>query len=324
MNNLNYEGRTVLLPLSSLIPDPLNIEAFNEEDLSKLLENIKDEGFFGEVSVYPVENGMFMIESGHRRCRAAELAGLKEIPVHINDPPSSLEERRRRLVRWNLHNRPTTPLGIAKLAQFLFETYEMQNAKLKEQGLHTEPILERVAADLECSKANVSKYRMLLSLSDELQSLISNGTCSWAPLSAASSLSSDQQHSLYLRILGEMRLSGRVNGSWLEKEIREYRHVFSDNRTVRSYTFDRFDTTLYSQELNEKLQARPGGNKNRKRRKDGMKGIEKSFQLLSMALSNEAFIHDCDHMKAYRILRDMNSAINKAVKRYKETGMIKE
>ena len=315
-------GKKAVLSIDSLVPDPLNTEAFDEENLTELQDNIHKEGFLGEISAYPIGNGQYMIESGHRRCQAARLAGYKEIPVNINAPPKDIEERRRRLVRWNLHNRPTTPLGMAKLAQFLYETYEMQNARCKREGLPTEPILDKVAADMECSKANVSKYRMLLSLSEGLQSLIQDGTCSWAPMSAASTLSINQQDSLYKRILGEIRLGGRVTGSWLEKEIREFRYVKDPDRTVRSYSYDRNNISCLTPELKSSLlSARKKGRRNR--RCDGMKGIARCNEIIKVSLSEDALIHDCDQEKAAALLAEIQDRVSRALKKYKETGYLK-
>ena len=315
-------GNVVILPLSCLIPDPLNNDAFDIGDIEGLSDNIKEEGFLGEVVAYPYGDGQYMLESGHRRFYAAEKAGYTEIEVRITSPPKSMEERRRRLVRWNLHNRPTTPIGIAKLASFLFDTYKAENEKLKANGLSTVPILDRVAADMECSKANVTKYRMLLSLIPELQELANNGTCSWASLSAASTLSEGQQKSLYNRVLGEMRLCGKVNGAWLEKEIREYRYLPSSTRTVRADVFDRNDTSLYSSKLkNELMESR--GSKRRARRCDGMKGLIKCCDLLSISLSDDALIRDSDMETAAARLQEMRDVIENALFKYEKTGTVK-
>ena len=293
-------GNVVILPLSCLIPDPLNNDAFDIGDIEGLSDNIKEEGFLGEVVAYPYGDGQYMLESGHRRFYAAEKAGYTEIEVRITSPPKSMEERRRRLVRWNLHNRPTTPIGIAKLASFLFDTYKAENEKLKANGLSTVPILDRVAADMECSKANVTKYRMLLSLIPELQELANNGTCSWASLSAASTLSEGQQKSLYNRVLGEMRLCGKVNGAWLEKEIRQYRYLKLKNELMESR-----------------------GSKRRARRCDGMKGLIKCCDLLSISLSDDALIRDSDMETAAARLQEMRDVIENALFKYEKTGTVK-
>lgn len=315
-------GNVVLLPLSSLIPDPLNNDAFEIGNIDELSNNIKEEGFLGEVVAYPCGEGKYMLESGHRRFYAAQKAGYTEIEVRITSPPKNIEERRRRLVRWNLHNRPSTPIGVAKLASFLFETYKAENESLKAKGQRTVPILERVAADMECSKANVTKYKMLLSLIPELQELANNGTCPWASLSAASTLSEEQQRSLYNRLLGEMRLSGKVNGAWLEKEIREYRYLPSSTRTVRASTFNRNDISLYSDSLKRELaESRTPGR--RPRRCDGMKGLIKCCDLLCVSLSDNALIRDSDMENAAARLQAMRDVIDTALFKYEKTGTVK-
>ena len=314
----------IYLSTDLLVPDPLNDEAFEEGALTDLKASIQKEGFLGDIVAYPIEEGKYRIESGHRRWKAARNAGVEKVLVSLSSPPENMEERRRRLVRWNLHARPSTPLGMAKLAQFLFETYEMKNRRRREAGEKPEPILEKIASDLECSKANVSKYRMLLSLNENLQALIRDGTCPWAPLSAASSLSAEQQDMLYRRILGECRLTGKVRSIWLDKEIREFKQFGMENRTVRfSLPADaRKETQQRKSAANVQKKENIKNPPKRIRRNDGFKGIRKSKNLIAVSLSEKAFIHGKDTEHAVKMLREIREQIDHALKQYEETGTL--
>ena len=57
-------------------------QAFDEERLEELAESIRSKGILSPLVVRPV-NGHFEIVAGARRYRAAQRAGLKEIPVRI-------------------------------------------------------------------------------------------------------------------------------------------------------------------------------------------------------------------------------------------------
>jgi ParB family chromosome partitioning protein len=58
---------------------------FAEEDLGDLASSIRQHGIVQPVVVRPVTDGKFEIIAGERRWRAAQLAGLNEIPVLIRD-----------------------------------------------------------------------------------------------------------------------------------------------------------------------------------------------------------------------------------------------
>jgi ParB family transcriptional regulator, chromosome partitioning protein len=58
---------------------------FAEEDLQDLASSIRQHGIVQPVVVRPVADGRFEIIAGERRWRAAQLAGLNEIPVLIRE-----------------------------------------------------------------------------------------------------------------------------------------------------------------------------------------------------------------------------------------------
>lgn len=58
---------------------------FAEEDLQDLASSIRQHGIVQPVVVRPIADGKFEIIAGERRWRAAQLAGLNEIPVLIRE-----------------------------------------------------------------------------------------------------------------------------------------------------------------------------------------------------------------------------------------------
>lgn len=57
----------------------------DNEEMEDFVENIKQKGVIHPVIVRPKENGTYEMISGHRRKRACELAGIKEIPAIVRD-----------------------------------------------------------------------------------------------------------------------------------------------------------------------------------------------------------------------------------------------
>lgn len=301
-----YEKKTEL-PISVLKEDPLNEEAFFMTDPTPLCDSIKADGFFGEIVVYPIENGMYMIESGHRRKRAAEMAGLTTVKVSIVDPPQNEIERRIRIARWNLHTRPSTPIGMGKLAEYLTDTYKMKYIQDKANGIEPTPVLEKVASLMECSTANVTKYKALLRLNETLQAYIEEGICPWVAMLQATKLDEVQQNALISRIRGRIKLGGNVTGEWLKQEINQ----ISCMKFFGSiYEFDRDDLSYYSDDLKEQLKE-TRYKEQTKRKKDGKKNVVKAFGYLEIALSEQSKISKRDMPyvveyinEIYRLSRD--------------------
>lgn len=96
-------GPITTLPLSKLRPfrdHPYQVR--EDAELLALSNSIEQHGVLSPILVRPLEGtDEYEIVSGHRRCRAAELAGLSEVPVIVTD--LSRDEAVIRMVDSNLH-----------------------------------------------------------------------------------------------------------------------------------------------------------------------------------------------------------------------------
>jgi ParB family chromosome partitioning protein len=97
------------LPLDVLWPFPDHpYKVIEDESLDQLAESIRENGILSPVIVRPVEGtDEYEIISGHRRCRAAEMIGLKTIPVIVSD--LSPDEAVIQMVDSNLHREHLLP-----------------------------------------------------------------------------------------------------------------------------------------------------------------------------------------------------------------------
>ena len=57
----------------------------DDEAMEELVESVKEEGILTALLVRPMGDGEYEIIAGHRRRHAAQLAGLKEVPVIIRN-----------------------------------------------------------------------------------------------------------------------------------------------------------------------------------------------------------------------------------------------
>ena len=97
------------LPLDALWPFPDHpYKVIEDESMDQLAESIRENGILSPVIVRPVEGtDEYEIISGHRRCRAAEMIGLKTVPVIVSD--ISPDEAVIQMVDSNLHREHLLP-----------------------------------------------------------------------------------------------------------------------------------------------------------------------------------------------------------------------
>ncbi len=146
-------GRVVFLPLKSIEPNPSQPrKLFDPEGLDSLADSIRRHGILQPLSVRRVGLGYQLI-AGERRLRAAELAGITDVPcivMRMDDKESSLAAMVENLHRQDLDYIEEAQ-GIAKLMSD-FDMRQEQAARLlgKSQSAianklrllkHTDPVL---------------------------------------------------------------------------------------------------------------------------------------------------------------------------------------
>ena len=98
-------GRVMFLPARTIRPNPAQPrKIFQEEALRELAESVRQHGILQPLSVRRTEKGYELI-AGERRLRAAQIAGLHEIPcivMNMDDRESSLAAMVENLQRQDL------------------------------------------------------------------------------------------------------------------------------------------------------------------------------------------------------------------------------
>jgi ParB family chromosome partitioning protein len=91
--------------------------------LEELAASIKAQGLIQPISVRPVSGGRFEIIAGERRWRAAQIAGLAEVPVLIRDIPDDAALAMSLIE--NIQREDLNPLEEAAGIQRLIDEFEM-------------------------------------------------------------------------------------------------------------------------------------------------------------------------------------------------------
>ena len=168
-------GRVVFLPVRSIRPNPAQPRrVFREESLKELSESILRHGILQPLSVRRREGGYELI-CGERRLRAAQMAGLTDVPcilMQMDDRESGMTAMVENLQRQDL-DFVEEAQGISRLMG-QFNMSQEQTARLlgKSQSAvanklrllrHSEPVLEA----LRQAELTERHARALLKLPDE-------------------------------------------------------------------------------------------------------------------------------------------------------------
>ncbi len=152
------------LPIGRLRPNRLQPRAsFGEEDLAELVGSIRVQGVLQPLLVTPAADGNFLIVAGERRWRAAQRAGLAEVPVVVRE----VADERELLVLALVENLQRTDLDPVEEAEGL-------QALASRFGLGQETI----ALGLGKSRTAVSNSLRLLRLPDAVRDLLRSGALS--------------------------------------------------------------------------------------------------------------------------------------------------
>ncbi len=115
-------------------PDQPRQTATPEQD-AELAADIRERGILQPVIVRPLAGagGRYELVAGERRCRAARLAGLEQIPALVR--PYDDREARTVAAIENLQRQNLEPLDEARYFKFLADEYNLSNRQIAE-GLH--------------------------------------------------------------------------------------------------------------------------------------------------------------------------------------------
>jgi ParB family transcriptional regulator, chromosome partitioning protein len=128
------------------------------EALARLAGSLAKTDVVQPLTVRPIDGGKFALVAGHRRLKAARMAGIEKVPVHVREGGDALTAA---LVE-NHHREDLNPIDTALGLQALAE----------ELGLTTH---KKIAEELQVSDSWVSQHLRLLKLPEGVQAHIAAG-----------------------------------------------------------------------------------------------------------------------------------------------------
>ncbi len=196
----------VNIPLEKIRPfEGHPYKVIDDEEMNALIESIQEQGILSPLIVRPLENteDEYELISGHRRLRAAQKAGAKNVPVFIC--AVSRDEAAIMLVDSNLHREHILPSEKAFAYKLKLEALKHQGKTSCQLGtkLRTD---EEIAEDTNDSARQVQRYIRLTYLISELLDLVDEGRIALTPAVELSYLTEEQQYSL----LGTIEVEDRT------------------------------------------------------------------------------------------------------------------
>ena len=167
--------------------------------MDQLAESIRENGILSPVIVRPVEGtDEYEIISGHRRCRAAEMIGLKTVPVIVSD--LSTDEAVIQMVDSNLHREHLLPSEKAFAYKMKLEAMRRKAGRPKKdnspQTASNYRSDDAAAETFGVSGDTVRRYVRLTELIPELLDCMDRGEMALSVGEALSYLGEDMQYAV--------------------------------------------------------------------------------------------------------------------------------
>ncbi len=203
------------------------------DSLEDLANSIRAQGIVQPIVVRPVPGGDYEIIAGERRWRAAQLAGLQDVPVVIRD----MDDRAAIAVALieNIQREDLNPLEEANALERLISEFEMTH--------------QQAAEAVGRSRAAVSNLLRLLELGEVATAMLLRGELEMGHARALLALTADQQAEAARQVV-KKGLSVRAT----ERLVKQ---LLVDGRRPKEATTPRRDPNLVSleQSLSDKLGA---------------------------------------------------------------------
>lgn len=237
-------GSISLLPISSIETNPFNPrEHFEKEALEELANSIEAHGIIQPLTVRKLGRDKYQLISGERRFRAAQLAGLIEIPAYIRiaNDQAMLEMA---LVE-NIQREDLNAIEVGLSYQRLIE----------ECSLTQEQLGEKIAK----SRSNVTNHLRLLKLPITIQAGVRDRLISMGHARALVSIADETQQLERFNQIVKENLSVRQLEQLLKKPLEKNGLLLTKNSTKLTSI-----QLIFLEELEKRIVAKVTIQKNKK------------------------------------------------------------
>lgn len=183
---------------------------FQPEALQELAESIRQIGIIQPITLRQMEDGTYQIIAGERRWRAAQLAGLTNIPAYIRT--ANDENVMQMALVENIQREDLNAIEIALAYQNLIEQYSLTQDKLSEK--------------VGKNRATIANYLRLLKLPAQVQVALQNKEVDQGHARALLGL---DKPSLQVKLFNEIREKG-----YSVRQVEEMVKALNNGETLKS------------------------------------------------------------------------------------------
>ena len=174
-------------------------KVINDEKMQEMVKSVKEYGVILPVIVRPKEDGTYEMISGHRRKRACELAGIKQIRCIVKDLTD--DEATILMVDSNIQREEILPSEKAFAYKMKLEAMKHQGKRVDlEENETSTPVVSKLRTDeilgeeVGESRENIRRYIRLTYLIPELLEEVDNKRIAFRPAVELSYLEEDYQY----------------------------------------------------------------------------------------------------------------------------------
>ena len=174
-------------------------KVINDEKMQEMVKSVKEYGVILPVIVRPKEDGTYEMISGHRRKRACELAGIKQIRCIVKDLTD--DEATILMVDSNIQREEKLPSEKAFAYKLKLEAMKHQGKRIDlEENETSTPVVSKLRTDeilgeeVGESRENIRRYIRLTYLIPELLEEVDNKRIAFRPAVELSYLEEDYQY----------------------------------------------------------------------------------------------------------------------------------
>jgi len=184
--------QAIYIPIQSLHPfagHPYKVQ--DNDEMNRLIESIQEQGILTPLIVRPLEDtaAEYEVISGHRRLRAAQKAGLKEVPAFIH--AVDRDEAAIQLVDSNLHRENILPSEKAYAFKLKMEALDHRGKSCGQVGHKSRDFVSETE-----SGRQVQRYIRLTHLLPGLLDLVDDGRIAFTVGVELSYLSNEEQRAV--------------------------------------------------------------------------------------------------------------------------------
>lgn len=226
------------LKIDEILPNPFQPrQDFSADEMIELTTSIKEYGIIEPLIVRINNQDKFELIAGERRLRAAQMAGLSEVPVILKDYDDK-KTAQIALIE-NLQRSNLNAIEEAHAYKSLTEKFSMTQ--------------DEVARKVGKSRSHIANFMRLLKLTKPIQELISIGKLNMGQAKPLLSIEDEKLQQKVANLVIEKELSARKTEELVKK-------ILKNDTSVLDEKPEQEDTKIYLRDVAEQLKQILGTN----------------------------------------------------------------